>query len=48
MGGFQKVVIGYSKIVEGFLKVAERLFRNVLSKRFGTHKFDCKKEFVNV
>ena len=48
MGGFLKVVIGYSKIVEGFLKVAERLFRNVLSKLLGIHKFDCKKEFVNV
>ena len=43
MGGFRKVVVGYSNIVEGFLKVAERLFRNVLSNRLGTQKFDCKK-----
>ena len=43
MGGFLKVVVGYSKIVEGFLKVIERLFRNFLSKRLGTQKFDCKK-----
>ena len=44
MGGFLKVVVGYSKIVEGFLKVVERLFRNVLSNRSGTQKFDCEKK----
>ena len=44
MGGFLKVVVGYSKILEGFLKFAERLFRNVLSKRLGTQKFDCEKK----
>ena len=43
MGGFLNVVAGYSKIMEGFLKVAERLFRNVLSKRLRTQKFDCEK-----
>ena len=43
MGGFLKVLVDYSKIVEGFLKVAERLFRNFLSKRLGTQKFDCEK-----
>ena len=36
-----KVIGGFLKIVEGFLKVAERLFRNVLSKRLGTQKFGC-------
>ena len=44
MGGFLKVLVDYSKIVEGFLKVAERLFRNFLSKRLGTQKFDCEKK----
>ena len=34
--------------MKGFLKVAERLSRNVLSKRLGTQKFDCEKEFLNV
>ena len=47
MGGFLKVVVGYSKIVEGFPKVAERFFRNVLSKRLGTQKLDCEKRVPN-
>ena len=48
MGGFLKVMVGYSKIVEGSLKVAERLFRSFLSKRLGTQNLIAKKEFLNI
>ena len=47
MGGFLKVVVGYSKIVEGFLKVAERLYRNVLSV-LEPKNLIAKKEFLNI
>ena len=44
MEDFLKVVMSYPKVVEGCRKVAERLFRNVLSKRLGTQNFYCEKK----